>query len=52
MRNRFKSIIKTDRYGVRYVKNFTIWADGSVSLQRWDGINTEIVTKRLKNKEA
>lgn len=36
MRNRFKSIVVTDRHGVKYVKNFTIWGDGSVSLQRWD----------------
>lgn len=36
MRNRFKSIVVTDRHGVLYVKNFTIWGDGSVSLQRWD----------------
>lgn len=44
-KNRFKSIVTTDRHGVTYVKNFTLWADGGVSLQRWDNINE----LRIKN---
>lgn len=35
MKNRFKSIVAMDRYGIQYVKNFTIWADGHISLQKW-----------------
>lgn len=38
-KNRFKSIVTTDRHGVTYVKNFTLWANGDVSLQRWDSAN-------------
>lgn len=41
-KNRFKSIVTTDRHGVTYVKNFTLWADGGVSLQRWDSVNTRV----------
>jgi len=41
-KNRFKSIVTTDRYGVTYVKNFTLWANGDVSLQRWDSVNHRV----------
>lgn len=41
MKNRFKSIVKKDRYGNQYVKNFTLWADGSISLQRYDDKNEQ-----------
>jgi len=40
-KNICKSIIKTDRYGIQYVKNFTIWDDG-VSLQTWDTENPHV----------
>ena len=46
-KNRFKSIVKTDRYGVTYVKNFILWADGGVSMQYWSSENTHIRHKRL-----
>lgn len=47
-KNRFKSIITTDRYGVTYVKNFTLWADGGVSLQKWTSKSTKVKTLHLK----
>lgn len=53
--NRFKSIVKKDRYGVEYVKNFIIWSDGDVSLQRWDSTNPRIKNvniKRIRKEEA
>ena len=40
-KNIFKSIVKTDRYGNRYVKNFRIDEDG-VSLQTFDSQNYRI----------
>lgn len=46
-KNRFKSLEQIDRYGVRYVKNFTLWADGHISLQRWDTINHKVEHVRL-----
>ena len=45
-KNRFKSIVATDRYGVTYTKNFVIFADGHYSLQRFDSINTK--TRHIK----
>ena len=41
-KNRFKSIVSTDRYGITYTKNFIIFADGQCSLQRFDSTNTRI----------
>lgn len=41
-KNRFKSIVSTDRYGVTYTKNFMISPDGIPSLQRFDSKNTRI----------
>lgn len=46
--NRSKSIITVDRYGVQYVKNFTIFANGVVSLQYWTNQDTIVKTKCLK----
>lgn len=48
MKNRFKSIIVTDRYGVQYVKNFYIMATGSVSVQHWTSENKKVKTTHLK----
>lgn len=48
MKNRFKSIIATDRYGVQYVKNFHIMATGSVSVQHWTSENKRVKTTHLK----
>lgn len=42
-KNVFKSIVKTDRYGNQYVKNFMINEDG-VLLQTWDTQNTRVKT--------
>lgn len=39
-KNIFKSIVAVDRYGVKYVKNFTIFAECGIGLTRWDSINT------------
>lgn len=41
-KNIFKSIVTTDRYGIRYVKNFSIMADGAITLQRWDDNNHKV----------
>ena len=48
MKNRFKSIVVTDRYGVKYIKNFTLWADGTVSLQRWTSKDSKVKTVHLR----
>ena len=42
-KNIFKSIVKIDRYGNQYVKNFMINEDG-VLLQTWDTQNTRVKT--------
>lgn len=47
-KNRFKSIIKTDRYGITYVKNFSIMADGAITLQHWTSENSRVKHKLLK----
>lgn len=47
-KNRFKSIIKTDRYGITYVKNFAIMADGAITLQHWTSENSHVKHKLLK----
>ena len=46
-KNRFKSIVKTDRYGVTYVKNFILWAGGGVSLQCYSSTYPRIKHKML-----
>lgn len=51
-KNRFKSIVTTDRHGVTYVKNFTLWANGGVSLQRWDTVNHKVKNVRISRKGA
>lgn len=51
-KNRFKSIVTTDRYGVTYVKNFTLWANGDVSLQRWDTVNHRVKNIPISRKGA
>lgn len=40
-KNVYKSIVKIDRYGNQYVKNFKIDEDG-VSLQTWDTQNKHV----------
>ena len=47
-KHRYKSIIKTDRYGITYVKNFMISAYGSISMQYWTSENTRVKHKLLK----
>ena len=42
-----KSIVKTDRYGVTYVKNFTV-AENGIFLQRFDSNNTCVESIILK----
>lgn len=49
-KNISKSIVATDRYGVQYVKNFTIFAGGTISVQTFDSRNTRVKTKLLKRR--
>lgn len=48
-KNIFKSIVATDRYGIQYVKNFIIFADGIITVQTFDSNNTKVKTKLLKH---
>ena len=45
-----KSIIKEDRYGIKYFKIFRIFPNGIISLQYWTSIDTIVKTRELRKK--